>query len=203
MVICVLPLGEYGTSLAARVADDILHNFPNVRIGLMVGIGGGAPSPQHNIRLSDVVVSIPLNGRSGVIQYDFGKIIQGQGFYPTGFLNQPPTLLRVAVNGLQAQYKMEGHQLNASVRRALGKKPRLRKKYPRPDLESDRLYRSHIIHPPEARSDYKTVCGDNSTSLVSRHPRSKDKDNPAIYYSLIALANQLMKDAQIRDTQQK
>jgi nucleoside phosphorylase len=44
VVIAVLPDGEYGISSAAGVARDILHSFPNVRIGLMVGIGGGAPS---------------------------------------------------------------------------------------------------------------------------------------------------------------
>jgi nucleoside phosphorylase len=199
VVICVLPLGEYGISSAARVAEDMSHSFPNVRIGLMVGIGGGAPSPQNDIRLGDVVVGIPHNGRSGVIQYDFGKMIQGQGFCPTGFLNQPPTLLRAAVNGLQAQYEMEGHQLEESIRHAFEKKPRLRKKYQRPNLESDRLYRSHIVHPPEGRSDCKMVCGDDLAALVSRHPRSGDEDNPAIHYGLIASANQLMKDAIIRD----
>jgi hypothetical protein len=45
IVIAVLPDGEYGTSSAASVARDMLHSFPNVRIGLMVSIGGGAPSP--------------------------------------------------------------------------------------------------------------------------------------------------------------
>lgn len=39
VVISVLPLGEYGLTSAARVAEDLLHSFPNVRIGLMVGIG--------------------------------------------------------------------------------------------------------------------------------------------------------------------
>jgi nucleoside phosphorylase len=199
VVICVLPLGEYGISSAARVAEDMLHSFPNVRIGLMVGIGGGAPSPQHDIRLGDVVVSTPLNGRSGVIQYDFGKMIQGQGFCPTGFLDHPLTLLRAAVNGLQAQYEMEGHQLKESIYHALVKKPRLRKKYQRPNLESDRLYRSHIVHPRDSRSDCKMVCSDDSIRLVSRHLRSEDEDNPAIHYGLIASANQLMKDALIRD----
>lgn len=43
------------------------------------------------------------------------------------------------------------------------------------------------------------VCGYDSTSLVLRYPRSEDEDNPVIYYSLIALANQLIKDAIIRD----
>jgi hypothetical protein len=51
IVIAVLPDGEYGTSSAVTVARDMLHSFPNIRIGLMVGIGGGAPSPKHDIRL--------------------------------------------------------------------------------------------------------------------------------------------------------
>ena len=66
VVIAVLPEGEYGTSSAARVGSDILHSFPNVRIGLMVGIGGGAPSGKHDIRLGDVVVSVPRDGKGGV-----------------------------------------------------------------------------------------------------------------------------------------
>lgn len=99
VVISVLPMGSYGLVTAARVAEDMLHSFPNVRIGLMVGIGGGAPSPKHDIRLGDIVVSIPSNGQSGVLQYDFGKTIQDQAFQITGVLDQPSTLLRAAVNG--------------------------------------------------------------------------------------------------------
>ncbi|KAL4895756.1 hypothetical protein BDV59DRAFT_191665 [Aspergillus ambiguus] len=199
VVISVLPFGSYGTSSASRVAEDMLHSFPNVRIGLMVGIGGGAPSPKHDIRLGDIVVSIPLNGQSGVIQYDYGKTIQGQKFHLTGFLDQPPTILRAAVNGLQAQYEMEGNQLEESIRHALEKKPRLRQNYKRPDQESDRLYQSQVVHPAEGGSDCATHCGDSPTSLVLRDPRSEDDDNPAIHYGLIASANQLMKDALIRD----
>lgn len=76
VVIAVLPEGEYGISSAASVARDMLHSFPNVRIGLMVGIGGGAPSAKHDIRLGDIVVSAPRDGKGGVFQYDFGKTIQ-------------------------------------------------------------------------------------------------------------------------------
>jgi hypothetical protein len=66
VVIAVLPEGEYGTSSATSVAKDMMHSFPNVRIGLMVGVGGGAPSPKHDIRLGDVVVSAPREGKGGV-----------------------------------------------------------------------------------------------------------------------------------------
>ncbi|KAH9238716.1 hypothetical protein K456DRAFT_48916 [Colletotrichum gloeosporioides 23] len=75
VVIATLPNGQYGTTSAATVARDMLHSFPNVRIGLIVGIGGGAPSQKHDIRLGDVVVSTPNGGRGGVFQYDFGKTI--------------------------------------------------------------------------------------------------------------------------------
>jgi hypothetical protein len=74
----------------------MLHSFPNVRIGLMIGFGGGAPSKEHDNGLGDVVVSAPRGGKGGVFQYDFGKTIQDQSFRPTGFLNQPPVLLRAA-----------------------------------------------------------------------------------------------------------
>lgn len=41
VVIATLPEGEYGTSRAAIVGTNMLHSFPNIRIGLMVGIAGG------------------------------------------------------------------------------------------------------------------------------------------------------------------
>ncbi|CAG8385321.1 unnamed protein product [Penicillium salamii] len=66
VVIAVLPDGEYGTASAASVATNMLASFPNIRIGLMVGIGGGVPSASHDIRLGDVVVSAPRGGESGL-----------------------------------------------------------------------------------------------------------------------------------------
>ncbi|KID82461.1 btb/poz [Metarhizium guizhouense ARSEF 977] len=102
VVITVLPDGEYGTSSAASVATNMLHSFPNVRIGVLVGIGGGAPSPKHDIRLGDIVVSAPRDGQGEVLQYDFGKTMQNQAFQHTRCLNQPPTALRTALMGIQA-----------------------------------------------------------------------------------------------------
>ena len=67
VVIAVLPDKEYGIAAAVSVARDMLHSFPNVRIGLMVSIGGGAPSQKHNIRLGDIVVSAPCNRKGGVL----------------------------------------------------------------------------------------------------------------------------------------
>lgn len=198
VVIAVLPDGEYGTTSAAAVARDMLHSFPNVRIGLMVGIGGGAPSPKNDIRLGDVVVSSPSGGKGGVFQYDFGKTIQNQSFQETGFLDQPPTVLRAAVGELKKTYELKGHQLADHVNEAL-KKIKKKKKYQRPLPASDRLYKPDVMHPSDSSDGCDTMCADDIALLIAREERDEEDDDPAIHYGLIASANQLMKDALNRD----
>jgi nucleoside phosphorylase len=199
VVMAVLPDGEYGTASAAGVAINMVNSFPNLRIGLMVGIGGGAPSTKHDIRLGDIVVSAPRDREGGVFEYDFGKTIQGQKFQVTRFLNQPPTLLRTAVSGLKTQYERKGHLLRETIDGILEKNPRLRRKYTRPEQSSDRLFRSDIIHIPNDDSSCGTLCAADLSSLISRPERSDDEDDPVIHYGIIASANQLMKDASVRD----
>ncbi|RJE24220.1 NACHT domain protein [Aspergillus sclerotialis] len=94
VVINVLPDGEYGVSSATNAARDMVHTFPNLRIGLMVGIGGGVPSAHHDIRLGDVVVSATCDGAGGVVQYDFGKRVQGSRFRGRGSWDSGPCGLR-------------------------------------------------------------------------------------------------------------
>jgi hypothetical protein len=148
VVIAVLPDGEYGLSSAACVAR-----------GLMVGIGGGAPSQKHDIRLGDIVVSASRDGNGGVFQYDFGKTVQGLSFCPTGFLNQPPIILRTAVSRLKALYERKGHQLETSIDDVLEKNKKMRQKYRRPDPEMDRLYQSHVPHPLHNETSCARSCG--------------------------------------------
>jgi nucleoside phosphorylase len=196
VVIAVLPDGEYGTASAANVATNMLSTFHNVRIGLMVGIGGGVPSEKHDVRLGDVVVSAPRGGEGGVFQYDFGKSIQGQEFRHTRFLNQPPTILRGAMTGIQAQYERKGHRLEEAINSIFHSKRRLRRKYERPESSTDRLFQPAVIHELDCGA---ASCANNAPNLVLRPARSEHEDNPAIHYGLIASANQLMKDASIRD----
>jgi nucleoside phosphorylase len=199
VVIAVLPDGEYGVSSAAGVARDMLHSFPNIRIGLMVGIGGGAPSQKHDIRLGDVVVSASRDGNGGVFQYDFGKTVQGLSFWSTGFLNNPPTILRTAVSGLKALYERKGHQLEESINNVLERNKKMRRKYRRPDPGRDRLYHRQVVHPIPNETNCDGSCGNDSSKLIIRPERTEDDDNPAIHYGLIASANQVMMDALIRD----
>lgn len=202
IVVAAMPHLQYGLVNATAAAKDMVRSFPNVRVGLMVGIGGGAPSKKHDIRLGDIVVSSPSCGRGGVFQYDYGKAIQHQTFGHTGHLNQPPQFMLTAITRLNADYECDGHGIEEAINDILEKKRNLQASYQRPDSSTDRLYKSSFTHgqdgerADEAKCD--VICDDDGSNLVSRFERS-DKDNPVIHYGLIASANQLMKDALLRD----
>jgi nucleoside phosphorylase len=108
-------------------------------------------------------------------------------------------VLRTAVNRLKAQYESDGYQLNKTINYILEQKLRLQKKYRRPSLENDRLYQSTVKHPLNNKKNCAEVCGDDLSKLRRRDDRAEDEDNPLIHYGLIASANQLMKDALLRE----
>ncbi|KAL2365197.1 hypothetical protein RJZ56_001815 [Blastomyces dermatitidis] len=127
-----------------------------------VGIGGGVPS-QHDIRLGDIVVISPRDGMGG-------------WWVPTGVLNQPPTVLQ-AVNRLKAHFENEGLELMKVVNSVLEKKPRLQKKYKRPEPSSDRLYKPGFIHPLNIKPSCAVVCGDHPSKLTVRAQRTEDESH--------------------------
>jgi nucleoside phosphorylase len=196
VVIAVLPL-EYGTAPAANVATNLIRTFPNIRVGLLVGIGGGAPSEEHDIRLGDVVVSAPSGSDGGIFQYDFGKTVQQGAFQRTGHLNKPPPVLRSAVATLQTRYKRRGHQFKANIDAILEKNERLVNEFRRPEPSSDLLFLPSVVH-KEGKCAVECAKEDKS-NLVQRRNRTQHENDPAIHYGLIASANQVMKDALSRD----
>jgi nucleoside phosphorylase len=99
-IVC-LPAGHIGNNPAATVATQMRATFKKIRFGLMVGIGGGVPSAEADIRLGDVVVGQPHGSFGGVVQYDTGKTTQS-GFERTGSLDAPPLVLLSAVAKVRA-----------------------------------------------------------------------------------------------------
>jgi nucleoside phosphorylase len=210
VVIAGLP-GRYGTTSAAIVARDMARTFPNLRFGLLVGIGGGAPSNDHDIRLGDIVVGTSRNGKNEILQYDFGKTIQSQSFQRVESRNNTPLLLQNAVSGLKAEYKFNGHQLQESMQAALDGHKRIKREYKKPGTESDILYSSSYLHLDNAGSVCANLCGNKPEHIIARpalfNSNAKEtdtddipRDDPTIHYGLIASANQLMKNAEIRDS---
>ncbi|KAF5977577.1 hypothetical protein FBULB1_6509 [Fusarium bulbicola] len=196
VVIAVLPYGQYGLVNAATALKDMTRTFSNLRAVLMVGIGGSAPGIK-DIRLGDIVVGSPGRNNSGVIQYDYGRAVQGEEFAVTGHLNQPPMAFLTAMSALHATYEMEGHSIESNIDKALQKYKRLSKKYERPAISTDRLYEADFVHEGGEGVACGESCGDDK--LVHRDERGEDENNPAIHYGLIASGNSLMKDALLRD----
>jgi nucleoside phosphorylase len=198
VVMACLPKGKYGLTSAASVAKDMLRSFPTLRVGLMVGIGGGAPSRQYDIRLGDVVVGTPSGRTGGVVHYESGKTLQGGDFERTGSLDAPPMLLLSAVQKLSTLHKRKGHQIAQVIDATLTQNKRLRKVYAKPEIISDVLFESSFLH-ADSSSSCSEICFEHNHRAVGRPTRLEDMDDPVIHYGLIASADRLMKDAQFRD----
>jgi nucleoside phosphorylase len=188
VVVGCLPAGRYGTSSATRVARDMVWTFPNLRFALMVGIGGGAPTMQNDVRLGDVVVSQPGHGFGGVVQYDLGKRLQDGRFVKTGQLNAPPDkLLSVMV---EVQRRHDDTRKPDNIAEHLERMSDMRG-YQRP--AGDQLYQTDYIH---AEGTTFELC--DSGALIQRPDRDHHR-LANIHYGTIASGNTVLKDAKTRD----
>jgi nucleoside phosphorylase len=192
VVIAVLP--GIGNNTAATTAIQLLNDFPSVRFGLLVGIGGGVPDEEEegdDIRLGDVVVSKPTNAFGGVVQYDLGKETSS-GFERTGTLNKPPAVLRSAVQRLVAQHEMEDSQIPQYLSRMIERYPKMNDKYSHPGTGQDQLYRSSYDH-----YSGNTCSGCDKGETVERRDRAHTR--PCIHYGTIGSANKVIKNGTERD----
>ncbi|KAL2866103.1 5'-methylthioadenosine/S-adenosylhomocysteine nucleosidase family protein [Aspergillus lucknowensis] len=192
VVIACLPSGVTGTISAATVATQMLATYPCIRFGLMVGIGGGVPSADHDIRLGDVIVSNPQGSFGGVIQYDYGKAIRNGEFQRTGALNKPPSVVLTAISELQANHMMGMIKIPDLLRGMLLRFPGM-KQFGYPDGNEDVLFDASYEH--DAASKACQAC--DKSQVVARNARGSN--DPLVHYGLIASGNQVVKSAVVRD----
>jgi nucleoside phosphorylase len=193
VVLACLPTGVIGTLSAARVANQMLQTFERIRFGLMVGIGGGVPSEENDIRLGDVVVSKPTGQSGGMIQYDFGKTVQEGRFKRTGSLSRPPDVLLTALANLQSKHMMEGDELAKHLSAMLRRYPRMASQFARPGTQHDLLYDANYDH----TITYATCSQCDTGRLINREPRHFE--DPFIHYGLIASGDQVMRHGATRE----
>ncbi|PGG95325.1 hypothetical protein AJ79_10119, partial [Helicocarpus griseus UAMH5409] len=194
VVIACLPTGIYGTISAATVVTHLVSTFPQIQFGLMVGIGGGVPNSTNDIRLGDVVVSKPAGKYSGVIQYDYGKTVQGGRFEQTGMLNYPPQVLLTHIAHLQAdEMTRRENAISTIVWDVLERNPDMKERFTPPSQHTDYLFHSSYHHAIKESNCEK--C--DKEQLVYRQPRHTR--TPQIHYGLIASGDQVMKDSETRD----
>ncbi|KAK5805951.1 hypothetical protein VI817_000209 [Penicillium citrinum] len=194
VVIACLPGGQYGTTSAATVANNMLRTFSkSLRIGLMVGIGGGIPSAAHDVRLGDVVISCPEGTCGGVIQYDMGKIIADGEFERTGSLNSPPRALLTAVSTMRAAGLTDDPHYPEYLQNAIRRTARTRKSFSRPTANSDRLFQAIYDHLASSSS-----CDGCLAEWEETRDEREDND-PQPHYGIIASGNKVIKHGQTRE----
>ena len=191
VIIACLPAGMTGNNSAATVAKDMLRSFP-IKIGLMVGVGGGVWSKKVDIRLGDVIVSQPEGIHGGVVQYDFRKIEAGGIFKRIGSLNKPPRVLLNALQDIKIRHEMEGNKLEEYLSQMISMMPRMAAKYTYQGAEHDRLYVPIYEHQDGE------ACNDcDMTQVIVRPLRTSS--SPRIFYGNIASGNTVMKHGPTRD----
>ncbi|KAH0155938.1 purine and uridine phosphorylase, partial [Aureobasidium melanogenum] len=191
VVIACLPAGRPGTSAATAVAKGMREKFRGIRLGFMVGIGGGVPSSRDDIRLGDVVVSSPHLDHGGVVQYDFGKAEEGGMFRRTGYLNSPPTFLLNVVNRVRTNHERGRRTYPTHMKRYAEENM---EEYTLPQYERDELFNASYPH----TGDFDcTNC--DPDQIINRRERNTKNTTIKIHYGTIASGNQVIKDAETRD----
>ncbi|KAL4963824.1 purine and uridine phosphorylase [Aspergillus stella-maris] len=188
IVIACLPAGQYGNTSATMVANNMARTFPrSLRVGLMVGIGGGIPSAARDIRLGDIVISCPDNTEGGVVQYDMGKVSAPGKFHRTGSLNSPPRSLLTAVSLMRAAEMTDDPVFPSYLSTAIARTERTRKNFGRPDLRQDRLFKLEYDHP-----EFASKC-DGCPAEWEETRDERQTSDPQPHYGIIASGNAVIK----------
>ncbi|OCL09886.1 purine and uridine phosphorylase, partial [Glonium stellatum] len=193
VVLACLPAGMDDTNNVDMVAPNLLRRFPGIRFSLMVGIGGGAPSDEHDIHLGDVVVSKPGSTHGGVVQYVPGKTIEEGGFIRTSSLNKLPPVLLTAITVLEVRHRTQKSKVSQHLSKILALYPTMAQQFQYQDSEHDLLFEANYNH----LSSQATCDNCNNERLVSRP--SRHTTDPVIHYGLIGLVNQIPRNGSSRE----
>ncbi|KAK2805438.1 hypothetical protein FQN51_000264 [Onygenales sp. PD_10] len=190
VTIACCPAGEPGQVSAASLAKDMTNTFRFIRFGLLVGIGGGAPSADHDIRLGDVVVGIPSGTAGGVIQYDRGKSTE-HGFERTGHINSPEKFLLSAVNLIRSKVDRGAFDITTHLNKIIDENLKTKNRFSRPDRASDRLY------PPNQSHAYQSSGNKDCESCGDYHEsrKTRESEEPEFHYGNIGSGNLVVKNA--------
>lgn len=192
VVIGSFPNGTDGTAGGASLVNDMIRTFRSISLLLLVGIGGGNPSHEHDIRLGDVVIGTPCDNHSGVVKYDHGRQTV-EGFTITGYVLPPPKRFLSVITRMQSDHETQPNAISTNISQMLKRFPRL-KEYSRQSPEKDKFFRSEYPHVP----GHQQCQGCDESKLIPRLPR-ENPSSPQVHYGLIASGDRVMKDGIERD----
>lgn len=194
VVIACLPPGQPGPVSAARLIQPMGKNFPNLKIHLFVGIGGGipnnppCPNAYDDIHLGDVVVGYPeVIGAPGVVQWDSGRL-RDDGHENTSNLDKPDRRLLLALGKLITKHKAQKTNIDGHLQNIISKND----SFSRP--QTDQLFDCDYQHLDSPGGDC-SLCDEKR--IVSRPER--DTTKVVFHQGTIVSGASLMNNAVERD----
>jgi len=200
VVIATCPQGETGNVNAGRLTGTMFKTFPNIRMTILVGIGGGIPramsseDPLNDIYLGDVVVGWAGDGKPACVYYDRGKSKAGGQFELVGTMQNPEWRLLQALSILASDQEMGKTTFGNQLGRL---RQKFAQKFARPALEHDRLFKATYHHV----GSYGSGCAEcDDGELVRRPQRSANEAHELVFHQgRIATGNSDIQDGERRD----
>lgn len=204
VVVATCRQGMTGNVNVSSITAPLFKTFPNIRMTLLVGIGGGVPQPESffnpldDLRLGDVVVGWPTSadGRGSVVYYEYGRS-RVDGFEITGTMDKPHTVILNALPSLRLDDELGRSTFHQHMAK-LQNHDRFGARFKHPGLEHDKLFQPHYKHV----GGYKSNCKDcDSHQLVERELRDNSQKDLFIYHQgRIATGNSVIMDGEKRDS---
>ncbi|KAI8632211.1 kinesin light chain [Xylariaceae sp. FL1651] len=201
LVMATCPKGMTGNVNAGRLAGPLFATFPNIRMALLVGIGGGVPrqipsnSSTNDVHVGDVVVGAPGDGKAACIYYQSGRSHPNGRFEILGTINRPDRVLLNGLERLESDHEFDQSTFQQHAKRLLQSKHG--PKFAFPGLAHDRLFQACYQHV----GPYNSGCRDcNSSKLVERPARTEQDAGQLIFHrGRIATGNSVVQDGEERD----
>ncbi|KJZ69219.1 hypothetical protein HIM_11398 [Hirsutella minnesotensis 3608] len=184
-----------GKANAATVTANCRASFPNIKLALVIGVCGAAPTVPgkgDEIVLGDVIIS------DGVVQYDLGRRLPERFVRKDTLLDslgRPNTEIRALLaklKGVHGQKTLRSKM--ASNLDKLKEDPELKAEYP--GIRHDWLFESKYRHVRDGMTCEECGC---SGELVLRHRLGQGVPQPAVHFGLIACGDMVMKAGEERD----
>ena len=203
VVLVSLPLRQIGVVNASHLVNPLSRSFPNLRVTLLVGIGGGIPherpkeDPNDDIHLGDVVIGWPGPEKPSIIQWDSGVRLPNGKINIISALPPPDRRILNTLGKLESNRHMQVDRFLEHLRRC-SHHPTASKQFSYPQLIDDRLYDAKYRHP---KADDATCSSCDSAQLVPR--KQRETANFQIHFGTIVSGSAIVKDAKIRDRLRK
>jgi nucleoside phosphorylase len=201
VVIATCPPGETGNVNAGRLTGSMFKTFPNIRMAVLVGIGGGIPHAEapedslDDIHLGDVVVGWPGDGKPACVYHERGRSkVDGQ-FETVGTMQNPDWRLANALGVLASDHELGRTTFDKQLARLQHHKNK--KKFAHPGLKHDNLFKAAYHHVGSYGS--KCMACDQS-ELVQRPQRTEEDLHTLVFHrGRIATGNAVIRDGELRD----